>query len=141
MGAVGWKLSGIEYDAEAAQRARKTGAHVFVGDPLEAPFPEGAFDLVTAFHSLEHMPVEALVTRAGGVVERAEHASKARYFLRSLRHRLSDAGDNALARVLDSRVGGGVVKLGVEFLSPVAEWSRRGEAVRYFIRRASPAGL
>jgi SAM-dependent methyltransferase len=195
MGAVGWTLAGIEYDAEAAARAGKTGARVFVGDPADAPFPDASFDLVTAFHSLEHMPdpvgamtrivrwlgpgglaivevpnaaglgaalfgsywsgfdlprhlvhftpatMEALVRRAGGAIERAEHKSKARYFLRSLRHRLSDGRGRVLAALLDGRVGGGVVKLGVEILSPLGEWARRGEAVRYFIRRAGPATL
>lgn len=195
MGAVGWTLSGIEYDAEAAEKAGKTGARVFVGDPADAPFPDASFDLVTAFHSLEHMPdplgamarmvrwlapgglaivevpnagglgavlfgsywsgfdlprhlvhftpttMRALVTRAGGTIDRAEHKSKARYFLRSLRHRLSDGRGGPLATLLDSRVGGGVVKLGVELLSPVGEWARRGEAVRYFIRRAEAAAL
>jgi SAM-dependent methyltransferase len=195
MGAVGWTLSGIEYDAAAAEKAGKTGARVFVGDPADAPFPDASFDLVTAFHSLEHMPdplgamtrivrwlaagglaivevpnagglgatlfrsywsgfdlprhlvhftpatMGALVTRAGGAVERAEHKSKARYFLRSLRHRLSGGRGGALARLLDSRVGGGVIKLGIELLSPLGEWTRRGEAVRYFIRRADAATL
>ena len=56
MGAVGWQLSGIEYDGAAAKKARSIGADIFVGDPTQAPFADQAFDLITAFHSLEHMP-------------------------------------------------------------------------------------
>lgn len=192
MAAVGWRPSGIESDAEAAEKARTTGAEVFVGDPVKATFPDGSFDLVTAFHSLEHMPdplgalarmmgwlapgglaivevpnvgslgarlfgsywsgfdlprhlvhftpttMGTMVERAGGVVAGAEHKSKARYFLRSLGHRSADRQD-VLARatrvLLSWRPGAGVIKLGVELLSPLGEWSGRGEAVRYFIRR------
>ncbi len=193
MGAVGWTLAGIEYDVEAAERARRTEAEMFVGDPAHAPFADGRFDLITAFHSLEHMPdplrtltrmmrwlapgglaivevpnaaglgaalfgaywsgfdlprhlihftpatMRAMVERAGGAVEAVEHKSKARYFLRSARHCLADAsGPGRAARaLLESRLGGGTLKLCVELLSPLGEWSGRGEAVRYFVRRGA----
>jgi 2-polyprenyl-3-methyl-5-hydroxy-6-metoxy-1,4-benzoquinol methylase len=51
-----WELFGIEMSPEVAQRAEKrTGAKVFVGDVLEAPFPQGYFDAITCFHVFEHM--------------------------------------------------------------------------------------
>src|SRR5579885_2590752 len=70
-----WKLHGIEISGEVAERARKrTGAEVFVGDVLDAPFPAGSFDAITCFHVFEHMyhPREVLQRvsqwlRPGGV--------------------------------------------------------------------------
>lgn len=56
MGAVGWDLAGIEVDAEAAAKAKEVTPDIFVGDPTEATFPEATFDLITAFHVLEHLP-------------------------------------------------------------------------------------
>ncbi len=56
MTAVGWTCAGIELDPEAAARARQVTPDVFTGDPIDAPFPAASFDLVTAFHVLEHMP-------------------------------------------------------------------------------------
>ena len=47
---------GVEISSEMALRAeRNSGAHVFVGDILEASFPQESFDAVTCFHVLEHM--------------------------------------------------------------------------------------
>src|SRR4030095_16346994 len=46
----------IEIDPEAAAHARKVTPDVFHGDPMDAPFAPGSFDLVTAFHVLEHLP-------------------------------------------------------------------------------------
>jgi 2-polyprenyl-3-methyl-5-hydroxy-6-metoxy-1,4-benzoquinol methylase len=56
MAAVGWHCSGIEQDADAAARARHVTPDVFTGEPMDAPFPPASFDLVTAFHVLEHLP-------------------------------------------------------------------------------------
>ena len=51
-----WKLHGIEMSPDEAERAReRTGAQVFVGDILNADFPENSFDLVTSFDVLEHV--------------------------------------------------------------------------------------
>jgi 2-polyprenyl-3-methyl-5-hydroxy-6-metoxy-1,4-benzoquinol methylase len=51
-----WQLYGIEMSDDVAQKARaRTGAEVFVGDILDAPFPEESFDVITCFHVLEHL--------------------------------------------------------------------------------------
>jgi SAM-dependent methyltransferase len=51
-----WKLYGIEMSSECARRAQETtGAHVFVGDILGAPFAPESFDVVTCFDVLEHL--------------------------------------------------------------------------------------
>ncbi len=51
-----WDLSGIEMSPESAKRARNcSGAQVFVGDILDAPFEECAFDVVTCFDVFEHL--------------------------------------------------------------------------------------
>jgi 2-polyprenyl-3-methyl-5-hydroxy-6-metoxy-1,4-benzoquinol methylase len=51
-----WELFGIEMSPEVAKRAEeRTGAKVFVGDILDAPFPQASFDAITCFHVFEHM--------------------------------------------------------------------------------------
>jgi SAM-dependent methyltransferase len=51
-----WKLCGIEMDAENARTAEKrTGAQVFVGNILDAPFAAESFDAITCFDVLEHL--------------------------------------------------------------------------------------
>lgn len=51
-----WNLFGIEMASSTAEKARKaTGAEVFVGDAMNAPFPAGSFDVVTCFDVLEHV--------------------------------------------------------------------------------------
>jgi 2-polyprenyl-3-methyl-5-hydroxy-6-metoxy-1,4-benzoquinol methylase len=51
-----WKLHGIELEESTAARARsRTGAEVFVGDIMEAPFPAATFDAITCFDVLEHV--------------------------------------------------------------------------------------
>jgi SAM-dependent methyltransferase len=51
-----WKLFGIEMSAEGARTAEtRTGAQVFVGDILDAPFPRESFDVITCFDVLEHL--------------------------------------------------------------------------------------
>jgi len=51
-----WKLYGIEMEESTAERARvATGAEVFVGDVIDAPFLPGSFDVITCFDVLEHV--------------------------------------------------------------------------------------
>ncbi len=51
-----WKLYGIEMNGLTAEKARSSsGAEVFVGDVMEAPFQPNSFDVVTCFDVLEHM--------------------------------------------------------------------------------------
>jgi SAM-dependent methyltransferase len=52
----GWKLHGIEMSTEPAKIAEaRSGAQVFVGHILEAPFRPESFDVVTCFDVLEHL--------------------------------------------------------------------------------------
>jgi SAM-dependent methyltransferase len=56
MGSEAWKLFGIEMSDETAQAARdRTGAVVFTGNILDAPFPRESFDVITCFDVLEHL--------------------------------------------------------------------------------------
>jgi SAM-dependent methyltransferase len=51
-----WKLFGIEMEESTAERARRTtGAEVFVGDAVQAPFLPESFDVITGFDVLEHV--------------------------------------------------------------------------------------
>jgi 2-polyprenyl-3-methyl-5-hydroxy-6-metoxy-1,4-benzoquinol methylase len=51
-----WKLHGIEMSAESARIAQaRSGAEVFVGDVLDAPFRRESFDVITCFDVLEHL--------------------------------------------------------------------------------------
>jgi SAM-dependent methyltransferase len=51
-----WELHGIEMSADVAKRAEAaTGAKIFVGDILDAPFPPECFDVITCFDVLEHL--------------------------------------------------------------------------------------
>jgi SAM-dependent methyltransferase len=193
MAAVGWRVSGIELDPEAAAKARTVTTDVVVGDPAEVTLPANSFDLVTAFHVVEHLPdpagavrnmlrwlapgglmvievpnvggwggalfgrhwsgldfprhlihftpatMRALVERCGGRIVDEWHWSKPRWIIRSMRFALA-ARSSAPARLaltaLDSRLGGGLVKLALEIALKAAGPARRGEVARYFIRHA-----
>jgi SAM-dependent methyltransferase len=51
-----WKLYGIEMSRDCAKIAEeKSGAEVFVGDIIKAPFPPESFDVITCFDVLEHL--------------------------------------------------------------------------------------
>jgi SAM-dependent methyltransferase len=59
-----WRLYGIEMSEEGGRTAAaRSGAEVFVGDILDAPFRRGSFDVITCFDVLEHLyePREAMV--------------------------------------------------------------------------------
>jgi len=51
-----WNLFGIEMSAEVAKKAKdRCGVDIFVGDILDADFPEASFDAITCFHVFEHL--------------------------------------------------------------------------------------
>ncbi len=51
-----WELYGIDMEESTAERARaNTGANVFVGDAVAAPFLPETFDVITSFDLLEHV--------------------------------------------------------------------------------------
>ena len=54
--ALGWQVAGIEVDEAAGAKARRFTDELHTGDVLSAPFSPGRFDVVTAFHVLEHVP-------------------------------------------------------------------------------------
>jgi SAM-dependent methyltransferase len=88
-GARGWRAAGAEPMAQAAElaRSRAPAADVRTGLAADAGFPERSFDVVCAFHVLEHMPDAraflgelARFARPGGlvVVETPNYASRLR---------------------------------------------------------------
>jgi SAM-dependent methyltransferase len=46
----------VELDPVAAATARTVTPHVVVGDPAEVTLPPASFDVITAFHVVEHLP-------------------------------------------------------------------------------------
>jgi len=61
--ALGWRVAGIEMDEAAAARARRFTETLHVGDALTAPFAPASFDVVSAFHVLEHVPDPVALVR------------------------------------------------------------------------------
>src|SRR5207247_6877452 len=61
--ALGWRVAGIEMDTAAAEKARRFTEEIYVGDVRSAPFDRASFDVVTAFHVLEHVPDPVAVVR------------------------------------------------------------------------------
>lgn len=52
----GWDLYGVEMSENAARSAEaRSGAKVFIGDIMDAPFPKESFDAITSFDVLEHV--------------------------------------------------------------------------------------
>jgi SAM-dependent methyltransferase len=63
-GALGWLVvAGIEVDRDAAAKARRFSEQLHAGDVLSAPFGASSFDVITAFHVLEHVPDPVAVVR------------------------------------------------------------------------------
>jgi len=51
-----WELYGIEMSRESARKAEaSSGARIYVGDILDAPFDRNYFDVVTCLHVFEHL--------------------------------------------------------------------------------------
>jgi SAM-dependent methyltransferase len=61
--ALGWQVAGIEMDGPAAEKARRFTDDIYMGGILSAAFEPGRFDVVTAFHVLEHVPDPIAVVR------------------------------------------------------------------------------
>lgn len=59
---AGWEAEGIEYNAEAGERARAAGFPVHIGQIEHAPAPSKPYDLVVGWMVLEHVhdPIGAL---------------------------------------------------------------------------------
>jgi SAM-dependent methyltransferase len=56
LGAVGWEMDGVEWNAEAAEvAAHATRGRVWAGDFREVDLPRGAYDLVLFNHVFEHL--------------------------------------------------------------------------------------
>ncbi len=56
MAAAGWKAEGIDSSPEAVRTGRARGLAVHEGTLPGLTLPEGSFDVVTLWHSLEHVP-------------------------------------------------------------------------------------
>jgi 2-polyprenyl-3-methyl-5-hydroxy-6-metoxy-1,4-benzoquinol methylase len=54
-GQRGWRAQGVEPERTAAQMASERGAQVTVAHLEESGLPENSFDVVSAFHVLEHI--------------------------------------------------------------------------------------
>jgi SAM-dependent methyltransferase len=59
----GWEVLGTELAEEPARRARQAGVPVILGEIREGQFGEGALDLVTLWHVIEHLRDPAGVLR------------------------------------------------------------------------------
>ncbi len=56
MAAAGWRAEGVDADARAVRRAREAGLVVHHGTLPGLDLPAGAFDAVTMWQALEHVP-------------------------------------------------------------------------------------
>ena len=52
----GWRVQGVEPERTAAAMARERGLPVAIGALEESGLPERSYDVVSAFHVLEHIP-------------------------------------------------------------------------------------
>jgi SAM-dependent methyltransferase len=54
---LGWQVAGVEISPQACGAAREAyGLDIHCGTLADAPFPEGTFDVVAMFETLEHLP-------------------------------------------------------------------------------------
>jgi 2-polyprenyl-3-methyl-5-hydroxy-6-metoxy-1,4-benzoquinol methylase len=57
----GWQATGVEVSRPAIEHAEKLGFEVFHGELVEAKYPDGFFDVVTASEIIEHCPQPELL--------------------------------------------------------------------------------
>ena len=59
---LGWNACGVEINEKTALQLRRKGMEVFAGDFERLDFPESEYDVVTFWHTLEHLrsPLESL---------------------------------------------------------------------------------
>lgn len=126
---AGWRVQGVELSSRHAASARTEFAlDVWEGDFLEAPFPAGAFDVITMWDFLEHVldphavlakarellapggvllvftiDTASLFNRVGDLIDRTVGAGRVLELLYDFRHNYYFTG-TALARLL-SRSG------------------------------------
>ena len=63
MQALGWEPHGVDFSPLAVQTCRQSGLDVFQGELSQAGFQDGAFDLVSAHHVIEHVADPAALLR------------------------------------------------------------------------------
>ena len=123
----------IELNLEAAAKARTVTADVTVGDPADVALAPASFDLGAAFHVVEHLPDPVWVVRnmlrwlAPGGVLVIEVPNVGGWGVVMF-------GRHWAAR--DSRLGAGVVTLGLEVALRAVGPARRGEVPRGLLRHA-----
>lgn len=52
---LGWQVTGVDFDAEAVDTARKSGLDVRYGNLQSADFPDNSFNAITLNHVIEHV--------------------------------------------------------------------------------------
>src|SRR5438552_9540660 len=75
------------------------------------------------------------VQQAGGQIAWCWHRTKPRHYLWSLRILLREQGWLAVARLTETRIVYGMLKLFLELTVPLISWAERGEVIRVGIHR------
>lgn len=90
----GWEVQGLEVSPTGAEYGRKRWGLPILSQPWEqASFPEGAFDVVTAFYVIEHLPdplaflreVHRIVRPGGMILLRYPHTTPIKAILSLIR--------------------------------------------------------
>ena len=119
MQARGWEVQGLEVSPTGAEYGRTRWGLPILSQPWEeALFPEGAFDVVTAFYVIEHLPdplaflreVHRIVRPGGMILLRYPHTTPIKTILSLMRIRnrlyhlpfhLSDFSPRTMHRALE----------------------------------------